>query len=182
MKKISLFTICATLFVLAATLNSCTKEDVTVVQKLSDKPVCLPQQQFQATNTDNSFTITQADITAAFSAVGATYSPDKIKNLKVSEVKAKITTTAATFNEIGGFEVYAKGPNTTGDGTQVAYVGNIDNNATEVTLSINGTDIKELLSGTSITFVVRVTNKTNGNAAVCFNLTGGLLQYTVSAK
>lgn len=182
MKKISLFTICATLFVLAATLNSCTKEDITVVQKLSDKPVCLPQQPFQKSNTDNTFTITQADITAAFSAVGATYNPDKIKNLKLSEVKAKITTTAATFNEIEGFEVYAKGPNTSGNGTQVAYVGNIDNNATEVTLSINGTDIKDLLSETSITFVARVTNKTNGNAAICFDLTDGLLQYTVSAK
>lgn len=182
MKKItSLF---STLAVFAAlfTITACSKEDVIVIQNLADQSVCLPQNQFQSVNKNNSFTVTQSDIAAVFQAAGATYSPDKVKAMKLSEIKAQITTNAATFNEIEGFEVYAKGPNSTGNGIQVAYINNIANNATEITLLINGEELKSLLSETSITFTAFVTNKAAGNAEVCFKLTGGKLEYKLSAE
>jgi hypothetical protein len=183
MKKISLFTICATLFVLTATLNSCKKEDLVVVQDLSDWEVCLPATSNYGTTVFTD-TLKKSEVEAAFTAVGATYSADRIKNLKLKQISAQITTNAVTtdFDEIGGFEVYAKGPGTTGDGTQIAYTNGISADASQLTMLLNGAEIKDLLSGDYIVLTLRVSTKQGGHNDICFKLTGGLLEYKVSAE
>jgi hypothetical protein len=181
MKKVLSTTTIFSLLAILLTIGSCTKEDVIVLQNMEEYSYCVPASIYDGTTTQT-FTLTQSQIQAAFAAVGATYNQDRIKNLNLKQISAQITTNAATFNQIAGFEVYAKGPNTQGNGTQIAYIGNIENNATQVTMLLNGAELKELLNETSIIITLRVTTKPGGNDEICMKLTDGILAYTVSAE
>ncbi len=182
MKKIFHTSVFAAIVMSLFTFSSCTKEDVVVVQNLGEISQCLTYDTHEHT-TPYVFSFNKTDVESAFAAAGATFDLEKIKNAKLSEIKAEVTTTAATFNDIGGFELYLRKPGATLDQeVQVAYINNIDNNATEVTMKINGTDFKSLLSENTLELVLRLTNKEGSGAPVCIKIKDGKLAYTVSAK
>lgn len=181
MKKV--FSFATGLFLLTVLLStsSCTKEDLVVVQNLEEYSACLPANVNYGT-TPFTYTITQSQVQAAFTSAGVSFDKARVKALKLNKVKAQIVTNAATFNQIGGFELYAKATGASGDGTQIAYVASIPDNVTVVEMLLNGADIKDLLNETSITFTLKVTTKPGGNNDICLKLTEGLLAYTVSAE
>lgn len=142
---------------------------------------CLSYTSFEGTKV-YVFNLNQSDVQAAFQAAGVSFDLGKIKNAKVSQIKAEVTTTTATFNDIAGFEVYVRKPGAPmSEAIQVAYIGNITNNATEVTMNINGTDLKALLSENILEIVLRVTNKNGSGAPICMKLKEGKIEYTVIA-
>jgi hypothetical protein len=181
MKKV--FSFATGLFLLTVLLStsSCKKEDVTVLQGLEEYSACLPANVNYGT-TPFTYTITQSQIQAAFASAGVSFDKARVKALKLNKIRAQVVTTAATFNQIDGFEVYAKPTGASGDGTQIAYVASIGDNLTAVDMLLNGSDIKDLLNETSITFTLKVTTKPGGNSDICIKLTDGVLAYTVSAE
>lgn len=181
MKKV--FSFATGLFLLTVLLStsSCKKEDVTVVQGLEEYSACLPANVNYGTTTFT-YTVTQSQIQAAFASAGVSFDKARVKALKLNKVQAQIVTNAATFNQIGGFELYAKATGASGDGTQIAYVASIPDNVTVVQMLLNGADIKDLLNENSITFTFKVTTKPGGNNDICLKLTDGALAYTVSAE
>lgn len=182
MKRIFQPALFASIAIVLFTFASCTKQDVVVIQNLGTIDQCLSYDTHEHTNV-YVFTFSKADVESAFEAAGATFDLEKIKNAKLNEIKAQVTTTAATFNDIGGFELYLRKPGATQDQEiQVAYINNIDNNSTEVTMKINGTNFKDLLSENTLELVLRLTNKEGSGAPVCIQLKDGKFEYTVSAK
>lgn len=179
-KAITTTTACLLLLVMVA-LQSCTKEDVTVPVTLDNMQVCLPDDINQSV-TLHTYTVTQAQITAAFASVGATYDQAKVKEAKVEDLSATVETNGLTFDQIGGFEVYAKAPADTTLGTQVAYINAFTPGSTTVNLNINAPDIKALLSESAIIFTVRVSTIATGNDAICFNLTSGKIRIVVKGE
>ncbi|MCW5907943.1 MAG: hypothetical protein KIS94_08805 [Chitinophagales bacterium] len=180
-KLITAFAVIA-VAVVAFTVSSCNQSDVIVIQNMDEINQCLSYSSFEGT-TVYVFSLSKSDVQAAFQAAGVSFDLEKVKNAKVSQIKAEVTTTAATFNDISGFEVYVRKPGASmSEAIQVAYVGNIANNATEVTLNINGTDLKALLSENVLEIVLRVTNKNGSGAPICMKLKEGKLEYTVKAK
>lgn len=181
MKKVFSFDTGLFLLTLLLTTSSCKKEDLIVIQGLEEYQACLPANVNYGTTTFT-YTITQSQIQAAFASAGITFDHDRVKELKLKQIKGQIVTNAATFNQIEGFEVHAKATGASGDGTQIAYVGSIGDNLTTVDMLLNGADIKELLHETSITITLKVTTKPGGNNDICMKLTDGQLAYTVSAE
>lgn len=181
MKKVFSFTTGLFLLTLLLTTSSCKKEDLIVIQGLEEYSACLPANVNYGTTTFT-YTITQSQIQAAFATAGVSFDKTRVKALKLNKISAQIVTNAATFNQIGGFEVYAKATGASGDGTQIAYVATIGDNLTAVDMLLNGADIKALLDETSITLTLKVTTKPGGNNDICMKLTGGELAYTVSAE
>lgn len=181
MKKVFSFTTGLFLLTLLLSTSSCKKEDLVVLQGLDDYEYCIGANPNYGT-TSKTFTITQNQIQAAFTSAGVSFDKARVKALKLNKISAQIVTTAATFNQIGGFEVYAKATGASGDGTQIAYVASIGDNLTTVDMLLNGADIKDLLNETSITLTLKVTTKPGGNNDICMKLTAGELAYTVSAE
>lgn len=181
MKKVFSFTTGLFLLTLLLTTSSCKKEDLIVIQGLEEYQACL-QANVNYGTTTFTYTITQSQIQAAFTSAGVSFDKARVKALKLNKISAQIVTNAATFNQIGGFEVYAKATGASGDGTQIAYVASIGDNLTTVDMLLNGADIKDLLNETSITLTLKVTTKPGGNNDICMKLTAGELAYTVSAE
>lgn len=182
MKKILSASVVTVLFAGVIALTSC-KKDVTVTVKIADQETCIPASTNQwQYGYDKVFQIPVSDVTAAFSQAGVSFSTEKIKTAKFKNLKLKISTTAATFDQISGAQVFVKnsapttGGNDTELGSKVAYIDNIGNGSTEITLSLTGFELKPLLSGTTLYVTIRVYNEDGGTSAVCAKLTSGVIE------
>jgi len=181
MKKQLLFPALFLLLVSAFSISSCTKEPVTVKYGLSEVEVCLPADPYQAYH-ELTHVVQQSEIKAAVEAAGGKWDVSLIKKATMNNFKAVVTTNGVNLNDIATVEVYIKDDNTTGNGTQVAYSENIGDGATETTLKLNGTDLKEFLSKDHFTLLIRILNKENGNAPVCVTVKEGTMDLEVSSK
>lgn len=176
MKKIMSAAFVAVMFATTLSITSCNK-DVLVIYNVPEKTVCLPT---TGSNPQNGFADTAvvlvSDIKAAFSAVNATYDLSRIKTAKFKGFKAVISTTGANFDQISGLQLYIKADGTSGDGQQIAYIDNIGNGVAEVALTLNGVDIKPLMSNEKLVLTLRVFNKAGGNSEVCVKATTGTIE------
>ncbi len=182
MKKILSASVVTLLFAGLIGLTSC-KKDVVVTVNIADQETCLPASGIQwANGNDKTFQIPVSDIQAAFTQAGVDFSLEKIKSSKFKNLKLKVSTTAASFDDISGASVYVKdsapttGGNASGLGSQIAYIDNIGNGSTEITLNLTGFELKPLLSSATLYVTIRVYNEASGNAAVCVKLTSGVIE------
>lgn len=176
MKKIMSAAFVAVLFATTLSITSCNKE-VLVIYNVPEKEGCLPATGIQSA-TGYAFTeeVLVSDIKAAFTAVNATYDLSRIKTAKFKGFKAVVSTTGANFNQISGLQLYIKADGASGDGEQIAYIDNIGNGVAEVALTLNGVDIKPLMSNEKLILTLRVFNKAGGNSAVCVKATTGTIE------
>lgn len=175
MKKILSASVVTLLFAGLIGLTSC-KKDVVVTVNIADQTACYPASPFISSQTIKTFDVTLAEIQSAFAQAGVTFSTDKIKTAKFKKFKAKIeaNTTVTDFSHLSGMQLYVKETGVAGLGDQVAYA---DFSGTEVTLNLNGFDIKPLLSKNSMTLSLVATNKNNNTPEVCFKLTSGVIEF-----
>ncbi len=176
MKKIISVAFMAVLFAVSISITSCNK-DVLVIYNVPEKEGCLPSTGIQS-STGYAFTeeILVSDIKSVFNTVNATYDLSRIKTAKFKGFKAVISTTGVNFDQISGLQLYIKADGASGDGEQIAYVDNIGNGVAEVTLNLNGVDIKPLMSNEKLILTLRVFNKAGGNSAVCVKATSGTIE------
>lgn len=181
MKKTFSLSIVAVLFAAMLSVSSCTKEDLVIPYDLGSLTGCIEPNQFQGYQT-YSYNISHDDIHDALAAVGVT-DMTKIKQARLkSGLKASISATglATNLDELASVEVYIKETGTQGDGTQVAYSPAIANGATEIELSMNGTELKDFITK-DMTILVKILNKTSGNTKkACLTFTKGIID--ISAK
>ena len=177
MKKIFTLSICALLLAGVITISSCNSDPLIVPYNFGEQEVCLPA---SATQGYQVFTydIHHADVTAALTAAGIT-DLGRVTTAKLKTgFKAKISTTGSNFDQISNIEVYMKLTGTGGTGDQIAYSDVLATGATETTLLVNGTEMKQAVTS-DITLTVKVLNKLSGNNPVCVKLTDGTINVSV---
>lgn len=179
MKKITISFI--GLFALLVSISSCTKDPIGVKYDLGTKEACLDADPYQKYFTFT-YVVQQSDLKAAVKAAGAEWDLSLIKTVNLKGLKAQVQDSNKNLDQIASVEVYVREDNATTDGTQVAYSENIGGGVTEVSLSPNGANLKEWLDKDHINLYVKVLNGTNGNDAICLNLSSGYIEFEVSAK
>lgn len=181
MRKTFSLSVIAVLFAALFSVSSCTKEDLVIPYDLGSLTGCIEPNQFQGYQT-YSYDISHDDIHDALAAVGVTDMTKITKARLKSGLKASISATgvATNLDELASVEVYIKETGTQGDGTQVAYSPAIANGATEIELSMNGTELKDFITK-DMTILVKILNKNSGNTKkACITFTNGIVD--ISAK
>lgn len=155
------------------TISSCGKNEVTVPFNIDEQTFCIAQNPFNTYATFD-FNITKTTIQAAFAAANQTYDVSKLKEAKLSGLKVVTESSAITFDEFQGVEVYLREVGATADGEQVAYSQSIGSGVNEVTLAMNGKELKDWVAKDQFQVHVKVLNK-GSNAATCVKMRGGVI-------
>ena len=139
---------------------------------------CLAFQQYaSSTGFTQTYTIQQADLQAAFTAASTTYVANRITSMVARGLKLKVSGSSVSLDGLGGASVYIKTQSTSGDGTQIASTsGSIAAGASEVTLALNGTNLKSMLGTEPLIVTLRLYNKDN-SPAVCAKLASGTIDF-----
>ena len=174
-KLVSLLSVA--LFISAIFFVSSCGKDVTVSYTMPEYEQCLAFQQYaSSTGFVKRYTIQQADLQAAFTAASVTYVSNRITSMVARGLKLKVSGSSTTLNGLGGASVYIKTQSST-DSTQIASTsGTIADGAQEVTLALNGTDLKSMLGTEPLIVTLRLYNKDN-SPAVCAKLASGTIDF-----
>ncbi|MFN8287620.1 MAG: hypothetical protein U0V74_12735 [Chitinophagales bacterium] len=177
MKKVLLNSLLAVALIVG--ISSCSKDPLVVPYDLGTKgPMCIPASPAVYGLSSYEYTVTKAQIEAALTAANISDPWSRLEEVKVEGLKVEVAASsgATNLNDIEGAQVYAKNVGTAGKGTQIAYSPTITSGSAVVELSLNGSDIKELVKAGDIVITVDATTKAPGNAnAICLNLTSGKL-------
>ncbi len=179
MKKSVLFLFAAVVITGAISLLSSCGKEVTITYNMQDYTLCLPDLPTVLSNgTTQTYTLSQDDLKAAFTAASTTYSESRINSVVAKGLKLKVSTGGAlNLDGVSGAQAYIKKQSTTGDGEMIASTGTIAPGATEVDLNLNGTNIKSLLGTETLIITLRVYNKYNNSPATCVSLTKGTINF-----
>lgn len=175
MKKILTLSSIAVIFATLFTITSCSKAPLVITYTMDDMTACLIADPYQGYQTFT-FNLDHDDVAAILTSNSVDIS--RVTDTKLAKIKAVITTPGATnFDQIDNIEVYMKAAGATGNGDQIAYTPSIGDGVIEVVFTINGVDLKSILSEDKV-ITVKVLNGTNGNAPVCIKLTEGKVEIT----
>jgi hypothetical protein len=174
-KKVLTFAITLLVFAGVATFTSCTKAPLVFKYNVGDKDLCLPANPYQGYQV-YTFPINHNDLLAV---VGATTDLSKVNSAKAKGFQVALSSGGTDLSQIATVEVYMKlATNTTSLGDQIAYSTAFGTGISNVTLSLNGTDVKQALSNDMV-MTVKVLNVTSGNTPICMKLTQGYIEMEV---
>lgn len=158
-------------------LHSCSEGEFNFFYDLEEYPFCFEASAFVAAQ-EFDYTVTQADLQTVFTAAGATISD--VENAELESLTVEVTDSAKNLNEISGMQVYVREVGATAHGEQIAYVGDIADNAVSVNFSMNGTELKDWLAKDSFEVHIVVFNEENNTDEVCLKLTQGRISITAA--
>lgn len=166
-----------TIILASILLVSCEKDPLYIPYNSPDKEICL--------TATSAYDYVSQEFDVNHNDVKALVTADQLDLISSIMLKAgiKVATSNTSYNldQISSIELYMKEKGATGIGQQIAYSDPITAGAQEVTMQLNGVNLKDMATK-DMTMTVKVLNKSGGNSALCLTVKSTIFEIKVTPK